>query len=83
MKSPKKNKYHYINEIINIIKKHNISIDDIVKTYMEKYEMKFSPEDKIIHNNQYQNFMKYAILNDTNGKWECKYKIIDDYILLL
>lgn len=84
MKSPKKNKFHFINEIINIIKKHNISIDEIIKAYIQKYNITFTSEERLIHKIQYQNFIKYAnediLLNIPNSI--AKYKIIEDYILI-
>jgi hypothetical protein len=97
MKSPKKNKHHFINEIINIIKKYNISIEDIIKAYITKYNVQFTSEEKIIHNLQYQRFIKYAtddsiikyatddsIINKSsnNGYFLSNYKIIDDYVLI-
>jgi hypothetical protein len=88
MKSPKKNKHHFINEIINIIKKYNISIEDIIKAYITKYNVQFTSEEKIIHNLQYQRFIKYAtddsIINkqSSNGYFLSNYKIIDDYVLI-
>jgi hypothetical protein len=86
MKSPKKNKFHFINEIINIIKKHNISLEEIIKAYIQKYNITFTSEERLIHNIQYQNFIKYAkddlILNQPNTFLLAKYKIIDDYILI-
>ena len=86
MKSPKKNKFHFINEIINIIKKHNISIEDIIKAYIQKYNLHFTSEERLIHNLQYQNFIKYAnediLLNKPNVYLLAKYKIIEDYILI-
>ena len=90
MKSPKKNKHHFINEIINIIKKYNISIEEIIKAYINKYELHFTAEEKIIHNLQYQNFIKHSnqelLLNNLSNKpkvfWISKYKIIDDYVLI-
>ncbi len=86
MKSPKKSKHHFINEIINIIKKYNISIEDIIKEYIYKYESNFSPEEKIIHNIQYQKFIKYSkedfLKNKPSVFWFNKYQIIDDYVLI-
>lgn len=86
MKSPKKNKHHFINEIINIIKKYNISIEDIIKAYISKYNMQFTSEEKIIHNIQYQKFIKYVnddnSINKSNGFLLSSYKIIDDYVLI-
>lgn len=88
MKSPKKNKHHFINEIINIIKKYNISIEDIIKAYITKYNVQFTSEEKIIHNLQYQRFIKYSnddtFINKSsnNGYFLSNYKIIDDYVLI-
>jgi hypothetical protein len=86
MKSPKKSKHHFINEIINIIKKYNISIEDIVKEYIYKYESNFTSEEKIIHNIQYQKFIKYSkedfLKNKPSVFWFNKYQIIDDYVLI-
>lgn len=90
MKSPKKNKYHFINEIINIIKKYNISIEDIIKAYINKYELQFTVEEKIIHNIQYQSFIKHtneellltSLSNKPKVSWISKYQIIDDYVLI-
>jgi hypothetical protein len=71
MKSPKKSKHHFINEIINIIKKYNISIEDIIKEYIYKYESNFIKYSK-------EDFLK----NKPSVFWFNKYQIIDDYVLI-
>ena len=50
-----------INEIINLIKKYNISIEEIIDSYIEKYQS-FNEHDKLITKIQYYNFTKYSIL---------------------
>ena len=69
-----KNKNLYIQEIINIIKKYNISINDIEQFIINYYE-KFSPIDKIKLLKQYNQITNknistidndYININSTN-----------------
>lgn len=80
-KSPKKNKFHYINEIINIMKKHNLSIYDIIHEYIYKYEVKFNNEERIINKQTYQNILMYHNLdkNLEKSNWLNDFTIIDNY----
>lgn len=78
-----------INEIINIIKKYNISIEEIITKYIERYPY-FNEKEKILNKSQYQNFIKYKILNtnynltitETSQKKLFPYTIIDDYVII-
>jgi len=88
-KSPRKNKFHYINEIINIMKKHNLSIHDIIQEYIYKYEFQFNNEDKIKNKNIYHNIVTYHDImqntnkqlknNKINTNWINEFTIIDNY----
>ena len=42
-----------LSEIINIIKKHNINITDIINTYIKNFQNSFTYEDKILQYNNY------------------------------
>jgi len=77
-KSPKKNKFHYINEIINIMKKHNLSIYDIIHEYIYKYEFQFNNEEKIINKKIYQNILMYQN-NYNSNNWLKEFTIIENY----
>lgn len=85
-------KKNCINEIINIIKKYNISIDEIINIYIDRYQ-NFNDKDKIINKLQYQHFKKYKLLNtncnllketsqETSQEILFPYTFIDDYILI-
>ena len=76
-KSPRQNKFHYINEIINIMKKHNLSISDIIQEYLYKYKFHFNAEDKIIYNNIINISEKNIAAN--NNSWINDFTIIDNY----
>ncbi len=92
-----KDKIHFINEIINIIKKYNITLEDIAKEYIYKYEYiynsndqnKFKTQYHLINNhlNIFNKFNKTSI-NELDSStelktiWFDKYTIIEDYILL-
>ena len=86
-KSPRQNKFHYINEIINIMKKHNLSISDIIQEYLYKYKFHFNAEDKIKNKNIYNNLIIYNnIINISekniaanNNSWINDFTIIDNY----
>lgn len=89
MSKNEKIKKNFINEIINIIKKYNISIEEIINTYIERYQ-NFNEKEKIQYILQYQNFTKYKILKenyniitkDTSQNLLFPYTIIDDYIII-
>lgn len=82
-------KQNCINEIINIIKKYNISIDEIINSYIERYH-NFNDSDKEKKISQYHNFIKYQTLNkrfnmstsETSQSFFIPYTIIDDYIII-
>jgi hypothetical protein len=82
-------KKNCINEIINIIKKYNISIDEIIYTYIDRYQ-NFNDQDKIRNKLQYHNFKKYKLSNtnsntffkETSQKIIFPYTFIDDYMLI-
>jgi hypothetical protein len=63
-----------ISEIINIIKKHNIKLSDIITTYIKTFNMNFSNEDKLI---QYSNYLDFITIKDVLQK-----NIKDDYIFI-
>lgn len=63
-----------LSEIINIIKKHNINITDIVNTYIKNFQNTFTHEDKIL---QYNNYLQFVNLNTFIKK-----NINDDYVFL-
>jgi hypothetical protein len=63
-----------ISEIINIIKKHNIKLSDIITTYIKTFNMNFSNEDKLI---QYSNYLDFITIKDILQK-----NIKDDYIFI-
>jgi hypothetical protein len=51
-----KNKMLIITQIINMIKKYNISIDDIIKEYINAYKTQFPTDHQILYIKQY-NYM--------------------------
>lgn len=59
-----------ITEIINIIKKNNIKVSDIINTYIHKFNISFNNEDKILHESNYleclnfYNFVKQKNINE-------------------
>lgn len=63
-----------LSEIINIIKKHNINITDIINTYIKNFQNTFTHEDKIL---QYNNYLQFVNLNTFIKK-----NINDDYVFL-
>jgi hypothetical protein len=63
-----------LSEIINIIKKHNINITDIINTYIKNFQNSFTYEDKIL---QYNNYLQFVNLNTFIKK-----NINDDYVFL-
>jgi hypothetical protein len=64
-----------LSEIINIIKKHNIKLSDIIKSYINNFQTKFTQEDKIIQYNNYLEFLYCnGILNQKN--------INEDYVFI-
>ena len=76
--SPQIKKEKCLSEIINIIKKHNISISDIVNSYIKNFQKSFTQEDRII---QYNNYLEFNNLN-TFIKNNIKKNINDDYVFL-
>lgn len=80
-------KHNCINEIVNIIKKYNISLDEIITAYITKYENQFNEKEKYICKYQFYNFNQYnsifkEYIKDSNQKLLTQYQIIDDYIIL-
>jgi hypothetical protein len=75
--SPQMKKEKCLSEIINIIKKHNIKITDIVNGYINTFQKSFSQEDRII---QYNNYLEFNNFN--NIIKESKKNINDDYVFL-
>lgn len=64
-----------LSEIINIIKKHNIKLSDIINSYINNFQIKFTQEDKIIQYNNYLEFLNFnTILNQKN--------INEDYVFI-
>lgn len=64
-----------LSEIINIIKKHNIKLSDIVNSYINNFQIKFTQEDKILQYNNYLEFLNCnGILNQKN--------INEDYVFI-
>ena len=59
--SPQMKKEKCLSEIINIIKKHNIKITDIVNGYINTFQKSFSQEDRII---QYNNYLEFNNFNN-------------------
>lgn len=83
MKNLIKVKQNCINEIVNIIKKYNISLDEIITAYINKYENKFNEKEKYINKNQFYIFNQYSkLLQESNQRILTKYQIIDDYITI-
>jgi FMN-dependent NADH-azoreductase len=87
MKNLIKVKQNCINEIVNIIKKYNISLDEIITAYINKYENQFNENEKYINKFQFYNFNQYnkllkEYINESNQKILTQYQIIDDYIIL-
>lgn len=83
-------KTNCINEIINIIKKYNISLDEIINAYISKYQT-FNENDKLLNKLQYQQFTQYkliindlqlSLINESKQKKMIPYIIIDDYIMV-
>lgn len=81
-----KPKNKFINEIINIIKKYNITIEDIIEEYSYKYEYQFSLEEQVKYKNQYKLLNNHLTINNKINKndedhiWFNKFTIIEDYI---
>lgn len=81
-----KPKNKFINEIINIIKKYNITIEDIIEEYSYKYEYHFSLEEQLKYKNQYKLLNKHLSLKNIENKnnekntWFNKFTIIEDYV---
>lgn len=64
-----------LSEIINIIKKNNIQLTDIIDTYINEFQIKFNQEDKISQQRIYNEFEKINnLLNQKN--------INEDYVFL-
>lgn len=80
-------KNNCINEIVNIIKKYNISLDEIITAYITKYENQFNEKEKYIYKYQFYNFNQYnsifqEYIKESNQKLLTQYQIIDDYIII-
>lgn len=77
-----------INEIINIIKKYNITIEDIVEEYSYKYEYDFTLEEQLKYKNQYKLLNGHIKSENLKKKkefgnvWFNKFTIIEDYIII-
>lgn len=79
-------KHNCINEIVNIIKKYNISVDEIIIAYITKYENQFNEKEKFLYKTQFNTFNKYnqvfqEYITESNQKL-LQHQIIDDYIVL-
>ena len=76
-----------INDMVNIIKKYDISLDEIIKAYINKYENNFNEKEKYIYKCQFFKFNQFNHLFDehikeSNQKILSQYQLIDDYIIL-
>jgi hypothetical protein len=88
MKNISKIKDNCINDIINLIKKYNITLDEIAFAYVNKYENNFNENEKKKYKIQFLSVLEY---NNTINKYirepkqkiagPASYKIIDDYIM--
>lgn len=52
-----KNKLLIITQIINMIKKYNISLEEIINEYIKSYQTQFPTEQQILYVKQYNNFL--------------------------
>ena len=87
MKNLIKVKQTCINDMVNIIKKYDISLDEIIKAYINKYQNNFNEKEKYIYKCQFFKFNQYNHLFDehikeSNQKILTQYQLIDDYIIL-
>ncbi len=79
MKNLIKLKNTCINDIINIIKKYNISFEEIAVAYINKFEHQFHEKEQY----QFDNLIEYKhLFNENNQKILTKFTIIDNYIIL-
>jgi hypothetical protein len=86
MKNISKIKDNCINDIINLIKKYNITLDEIGFAYVNKYENNFNENEKKKYKIQFLTVSEYNnIINkyiiEPKQKILASYKIIDDYIM--
>ena len=84
MKNISNIKDNCINEIINVMKKNNIKLDDIVFAYISKYKKNFNENEKKKYKIQFLSFLEYKNkinIIDSKQKILSPYKIIDDYII--
>jgi len=77
-------KYIIIDNIINTINQNNISIDDIIKRYIHKYNSEFSNIHKLSYINNYNKCSNYIYLEKKLEEHKTTilydFNIIDDYI---
>jgi len=50
-----------INDMVNIIKKYDISLDEIIKAYINKYKNNFNEKEKYIYNANFINIINIII----------------------
>lgn len=72
-----KNKLLIITQIINMIKKYHISIEEIIEEYINSYQTKFPTEHQILYIKQYNNFLTIKKQLENNI-----YMTEDDYIII-
>lgn len=61
MKDLMKLKQTCINDMVNIIKKYDISLDEIIKAYINKYKNNFNEKEKYIYNANFINIINIII----------------------
>jgi hypothetical protein len=67
-------------EIVNIIKKYNLSLIDIIDSYINNYRDTFDVYDKIIHKKNIEVFIKCQVL--LKNKFNSIINSDDDYVII-